>query len=60
MYGLMGAAGNGVESRYRVGSLESGALLCRAYEAYLDLHALQSRRPAAADALSLEAGRMAY
>ena len=39
MYGLMGAAGNGVESRYRVGSLESGALLCRAYEAYLDLHA---------------------
>jgi hypothetical protein len=39
MYGLMGAAANGVESRYRVGSLESGALLCRAYEAYLDLHA---------------------
>src|SRR5882757_10988567 len=39
MYGLMGAAGGGVESRYRVGSLESGALLCRAYEAYLDLHA---------------------
>ena len=39
MYGLMGPAGNGVESRYRVGSLESGALLCRAYEAYLDLHA---------------------
>src|SRR5271154_12008 len=39
MYGLMGAAGGSVESRYRVGSLESGALLCRAYEAYLDLHA---------------------
>jgi hypothetical protein len=39
MYGLMGTAGNTVESRYRVGSLESGALLCRAYEAYLDLHA---------------------
>jgi hypothetical protein len=39
MYGLMGTAGGGVESRYRVGSLESGALLCRAYEAYLDLHA---------------------
>jgi hypothetical protein len=39
LYGLMGAAGGCVESRYRVGSLESGALLCRAYEAYLDLHA---------------------
>ena len=39
MYGLMGAAGDSVESRYRVGSLESGTLLCRAYEAYLDLHA---------------------
>jgi hypothetical protein len=38
MYGLMGAGGNGVESRYRLGSLESGALLCCAYEAYLDLH----------------------
>ena len=39
MYGLMGASGNSVESRYRLGSLESGTLLCRAYEAYLDLHA---------------------
>jgi hypothetical protein len=39
LYGLMGASGGHVESRYRVGSLESGALLCRAYEAYLDLHA---------------------
>jgi hypothetical protein len=39
MYGLVGAAGGSVESRYRVGSLESGALLCRAYEAYLELHA---------------------
>jgi hypothetical protein len=39
MYGLMGSSGNRVESRYRVGSLESGTLLCRAYEAYLDLHA---------------------
>jgi hypothetical protein len=38
LYGLVGAAGGCVESRYRVGSLESGALLCRAYEAYLDLH----------------------
>ena len=39
MYGLMGTTGNGVVSRYRVGSLESGALLCSAYETYLDLHA---------------------
>jgi hypothetical protein len=29
----------GLESRYRVGSLESGSLLCQAYEAYLELHA---------------------
>ena len=28
-----------LESRYRVGSLESGTLLCQAYEAYLELHA---------------------
>jgi hypothetical protein len=39
IYGLVGAAGGGLESRYRVGSLESGALLCKAYEAYLELHA---------------------
>lgn len=39
IYGLVGAAGGGLESRYRVGSLESGALLCQAYEAYLELHA---------------------
>jgi hypothetical protein len=38
MYGLVASAGGVLESRYRVGSLESGALLCRAYEAYLDLH----------------------
>ncbi|HEY2679155.1 MAG TPA: FlhC family transcriptional regulator [Steroidobacteraceae bacterium] len=37
--GLVGAAGDGVESRYRVGSLESGTLLCQVYEAYLQLHA---------------------
>jgi hypothetical protein len=36
--GLIGAAGLGVEARYRVGSLESGTLLCQAYEAYLALH----------------------
>ncbi len=39
IYGLVGAAGGGLESRYRVGSLESGGLLCQAYEAYLELHA---------------------
>ena len=38
MYELVGSAGNRLESLYRVGSLESGALLCRAYEAYIDLH----------------------
>ncbi len=38
IYGLVGAAGGGLESRYRVGSLESGMLLCQAYEAYLELH----------------------
>ncbi len=37
-YGLVGAADRGLEARYRVGSLESGALLCQAYEAYLQLH----------------------
>ncbi len=39
IYELVGAAGGGLESRYRVGSLESGTLLCQAYEAYLELHA---------------------
>jgi len=36
--GLLTGGFNGVESRYRVGSLESGALLCEAYEAYRALH----------------------
>jgi hypothetical protein len=39
LYGLLCGTFIGVESRYRVGSLESGALLCEAYEAYLALHA---------------------
>jgi hypothetical protein len=38
MYGLVGPSERGIEPRYRVGSLESGALLCRAYEAYLEMH----------------------
>jgi hypothetical protein len=36
--GLVGAASGGLESYYRVGSLESGMLLCQTYEAYLELH----------------------
>jgi len=39
IYGLVGASGGTLESHYRVGSLESGTLLCQAYEAYLELHA---------------------
>jgi hypothetical protein len=39
MYGLLGGTLLGLESRYRVGSLESGTLLCQSYEAYLELHA---------------------
>ncbi len=39
VFGLLCGTALGLESRYRVGSLESGALLCQAYEAYLELHA---------------------
>jgi hypothetical protein len=38
-YGLLCGTDSGLEPRYRVGSLESGTLLCQAYEAYLELHA---------------------
>ncbi len=38
MYGLVAPSERGLEPGYRVGSLESGALLCRAYEAYLEMH----------------------
>jgi len=38
IYGLVGAASSGLGSHYRVGSLESGLLLCQTYEAYLELH----------------------
>lgn len=38
LYGLLRATSQGVESSYRVGSLESGALLCSGYEAYRGLH----------------------
>jgi hypothetical protein len=40
LYGLLRATSHGVESRFRVGSLESGALLCAGYEAYRELHSL--------------------
>jgi hypothetical protein len=42
LYGLLGGTALGIEPRYRVGSLDSGALFCKAYEAYTELH-----RPAA-------------
>ena len=38
LYGLLRVTPQGVEARYRVGALDSGALFCRAYEAYLELH----------------------
>jgi hypothetical protein len=37
-YGLLSGTALGIEPRYRVGALDSGALVCRAYEAYCDLH----------------------
>jgi hypothetical protein len=39
VYGLLCGTDSGLESRYRLGSLESGTLLCQAYEAYRELHA---------------------
>jgi hypothetical protein len=42
LYGLLRATARGVESSYRVGSIEAGALVCGGYEAYRELH-----RPAA-------------
>ena len=39
MYGLLCGTESGLESRYRLGSLESGTLLCQAFEAYMELHA---------------------
>jgi hypothetical protein len=38
MHGLLEGTIRGVEARYRLGSLDSGELLCETYEAYLDLH----------------------
>ena len=38
LHGLLRANAHGVESTYRLGSLESGSMVCRAYEAYQELH----------------------
>ena len=35
---LLSGGRAGLEPRYRVGSLDSGILLCQAYEAYIELH----------------------
>ena len=39
VYGLLCGSDLELEPRYRVGSLESGTLLCQAYEAYREFHA---------------------
>jgi hypothetical protein len=39
LHGLLRRAGAAIESGYRVGSLESGAQVCQAYEMYVELHA---------------------
>jgi hypothetical protein len=38
MHGLLEGTVRGIEARYRLGSLDSGELLCQTYESYLDLH----------------------
>jgi hypothetical protein len=38
LFGLLRATPQGVESNFRVGSLEAGALVCGGYEAYRELH----------------------
>jgi hypothetical protein len=39
MHGLLAGTARGLEPRYRIGSLASCALVCQAYEAYIELHA---------------------
>ena len=39
IYGLLRGSPKRVESSYRLGSLDSGSLLCQTYEAYCELHA---------------------
>jgi hypothetical protein len=38
LFGLLHTTAKGLESNFRLGSLESGALLCGGYEAYRELH----------------------
>lgn len=38
MFGLVEGGSHGLRPSYRVGSLDCGALLCRAYEVYRELH----------------------
>ncbi len=38
LYGLLRTTSQGVESSFRVGSLESCDLICRGYEDYRELH----------------------
>jgi len=39
VYGLLRGSDSALEPRYRLGTIESGTLLCQAYEAYRELHA---------------------
>jgi hypothetical protein len=39
VYGLLCGTFLGIEARFRLGSLDSGSLLCEAYESYAGLHA---------------------
>jgi hypothetical protein len=38
IHGLLECTARGAEARYRLGSLESGGLLCQTYEVYVELH----------------------
>lgn len=38
MFGLLAGSASGMESHYKLGSLEGGALLCHAFETYFELH----------------------
>jgi hypothetical protein len=38
MHGMLEGTARGVEPAYRLGSLDSGGLLCQTYESYLELH----------------------
>ena len=38
VYGLLRGSHHALESRYQLGSIESGTLFCQVYEAYLEMH----------------------